>query len=57
MIINIAVPEESRVKAKEQEEVKKYQDLKTEIANKSNMKKVNVIQVVGSALRTVSTNF
>ena len=33
LIIDIAVPGNGRVKAKEQEKVKKYQDLNTEIAN------------------------
>ena len=56
LIIDIAVPGDARVKAKEQEKVEKYQDLKTEIANVWNIKRVTVISVVVGALEAVSVN-
>ena len=46
LIIDIAVPGDTRVKVKEQEKIKKYQDLKMEIANMWNKKRVAVIPVV-----------
>ena len=56
LIIDIAVPGDARLKAKEQEKVKKYQDLKMEIAFMWNMKRVTVIPVVVGALGAVSTD-
>ena len=55
LIIDIGVPEDARVKAKEQEKVEKYQDLKMDIANTWNMKRVTVIPVVVGALEAVPT--
>ena len=56
LIIDKAVPGDSRVKANEQEKVEKYQDFKTEIANMGNMKRVTIIPVVVGSLGVVSTD-
>ena len=54
MIIDIAVPGDTRIKQKEQEKIEKYQDLKREIARLWRLRKVSVIPVVVGALRCVT---
>ena len=55
-IIDVAVPKDSRVNAKEQEKIEKYQDLRREVAMLWKMKKVEVILVVVGALGTITNN-
>ena len=54
-IIDVAVPLDKNVRAKEEEKVQKYQDLKLEIQRLWNVK-AEVIPVVIGALGAVSTN-
>ena len=53
-IIDVAVPNDSRVNAKEQEKIEKYQELRWEVAKLWKMKKVEVIPVVVGALGTIT---
>ena len=53
-IIDVAVPIDSRVNAKEQEKIEKYQELRLEVARLRKMKKVEVIPVVVGALGTIT---
>ena len=48
-IINVTVPADCRVNAKESEKIEKYQDLKREITTMWAMRKVEVIPVVVGA--------
>ena len=43
LIIDIAVPGDTRIKQKEQEKVEKYQDLKREITRLWSLRKISVI--------------
>ena len=54
LIIDIAVPGDTRIKLKEQEKIEKYQDLKREIARSWCLRRVNVIPVVVGALGCVT---
>ena len=54
LIIDIAVPGDTRIKQKEQEKIEKYQDLKREIARLWCLRKVTVIPVVVGALGCVT---
>ena len=56
-IIDVAVPWDSRVRAKEREKIEKYGDLKSEIATMWGMKKVTVIPVVIGSLGAVAKEF
>ena len=56
LIIDIAVPGDARLKAKEQDKVEKYQGSKKEKASMWNMKRVTVIPLVVGALGAVSTD-
>ena len=56
LIIDIAVPGDTRVRSKEEEKIEKYQELKEEIGKIWNMKKVIVIPVVVGALGVVTKN-
>ena len=56
-IIDTAIPGDNRVKGKEQEKIEKYQQLKEQIGNLWNMKKVTVIPVVIGALGCISYCF
>ena len=57
IIIDIAVPGDSRVHEKEIEKIEKYQDLKREIIRLWKLKKAKVVPVVIGALGSVSKNF
>ena len=54
MIIDIAVPNDARVRHKEQEKVEKCQDLRREITTHWGMKKTEVISIVVGALGMIS---
>ena len=54
LIIDIAVPGDTRIKQKEKEKIEKYQDLKREIARLWCLRKVTVIPVVVGALGCVT---
>ena len=56
-IIDIAIPGNNRVGAKEKEKIEKYDNLKWEIKKMWSMKKVEVIPVVIGALGAVTKNF
>ena len=56
-IIDVAVPWDSRVRAKEREKIEKYLNLKREIATMWGMKKVTVIPVVIGSLGVVAKEF
>ena len=53
-VIDVAVPADCRVNAKESEEIEKYQDLKREITTMWAMRKVEVIPVVVEALGAIT---
>ena len=57
VMIDVAIPDDDRVKEKELEKVEKYQLSKDEIANVYYMRKVIVVPVVIGALGAVSVNF
>ena len=57
MIIDVAIPGDTRVCDKEREEIKKYSMLKDEIARLWQMKKVVVTPIVVGALGTITTKF
>ena len=54
MIINVAIPRDTRVCDKEQEKIEKYSLLKDEIARLRQMKKFVVIPIVVGALGTIT---
>ena len=56
-VIDVAVPWDSQIRAKEREKIEKYGDLKREVAAMWGMKKVTVIPVVIGALGAVSKEF
>ena len=57
MIIDVAIPGDTRVCDKEQEKIEKYSLLKDEIARLWQMKKVVVIPIVVGALGTIRIKF
>ena len=57
MIIDVAIPGDTRICNKEQEKNGKYSLLKDKIATLWQMKKVVVIPIVVGALGTISTKF
>ena len=57
MIIDVAIPGDTRVCDKEREKIKKYSMLKDEIARLWQMKKVVVTPIVVGALGTITTKF
>ena len=57
MIIDVAIPGDTRVCDKEREKIEKYSLLKDEIARLWQMKKVVVIPIVVGALGTIKTKF
>ena len=57
MIIDVAVPGDSRVHAKEIEKLEKYQELKREQGRLWSLKKVQVVPVVVGALGCISKGF
>ena len=57
MIIDVAIPGDTRVCDKEREKIEKYSLLKGEIARLWQMKKVVVIPIVVGALGTINTKF
>ena len=56
-IIDIAIPGDNRVSAKEKEKIEKYDNLKWEIKKMWSMKKVKVIPVVTGALGAFTKYF
>ena len=54
MMIDIAVPGDTRIKQKKQEKIEKHQDLKREISRLWCLRKVSVIPVVVGGLRCVT---
>ena len=57
MIIDVAIPGDTRVCDKEREKIEKYSLLKDEIARLWQMKKVVLIPIIVGALRTIETKF
>ena len=57
MIIDVAIPEDTRVCDKEREKIEEYSLLKDEIARLWQMKKIVVIPIVVGALGTITTKF
>ena len=57
MIIDVAIPGDTRVGDKEREKIEKYSFLKDEIARLWQMKKVVLIPIVVGALETITTKF
>ena len=57
MIIDVAIPGDTRVCDKEREKIKKYSMLKDEIARLWQMKKVVVTPIVVGTLGTITTKF
>ena len=57
IIIDIAIPGDNRVGAKEQEKIEKYDKLKWEVKKMWSMKKVEIVPVVIEALGAVGKNF
>ena len=57
MIIDVAIPGDTRVCDKEREKIEKYSWLKDEIARLWQMKKVVGIPIVVGALGTITTKF
>ena len=57
MIIDMAIPGDTRVCDKEREKIEKYSLLKDEIARLWQMKKVVVIPIVVGALGTITAKF
>ena len=57
IIIDIAVPADVRVEAKEKEKVEKYQDLKREIRRLWKLRNVEIVPVVIGVLGSVSIEF
>ncbi|XP_063691257.1 uncharacterized protein LOC134823653 [Bolinopsis microptera] len=56
-IIDVAVPGDTRILDREQEKILKYQDLKREIKENWNLRKVTIVPVVIGALGTITINF
>lgn len=56
-VIDIAIPCDSRIKDKEQDKMKEYEQLKEEIGRQWNMKKVTAIPVVIGPLACSSHRF
>ena len=57
MIIDVAIPGDTRACDKEKEKIEKYSLLKDEIARLCQMKKVVVIPIVVGALQTIRAKF
>ena len=57
IIIDIAIPGDHRVGAKEKEKIEKYDNLKWEVKKMWSMKKVEIVPVIIGALGAVSKNF
>ena len=57
IIIDVAIPEDKRIIHKEKDEIEKYQNLKREIQQLWNLKKIDVIPVVLEDLGSVTKNF
>ena len=57
IIIDVAIPEDKRIIDKEKDEIEKYQNLKREIQQLWNLKKIDVIPVVLEDLGSVTKNF
>ena len=57
MIIDVAVPGDTRVCDKEHEKIEKYSLLENEVARLWQMKKVVMIPIVVGALGTITTKF
>ena len=57
VIIDIAVPGDTRIVSKEEEKILKYQDLKREIKQVWNLTSVKVVPIVVGALGAVTVNF
>ena len=57
MIIDVAIPGDTRVCDKKREKIEKYSLLKDKIARLWQMKKVGVIPVAVGALGTITTKF
>ena len=57
MIIDVAIPGDTRVCDKEQEKIEKYSLLKDETARLWQMKKVIVIPIIVGTLGTITTKF
>ena len=56
-MLDIAIPDDSRIKDKQQEKIKKREELKEEIERLWSMKKVTVIPIMIGALGCVSQRF
>ena len=56
VIVDIAVPGDTRIKTREQDKILKYQDLKREIKKLWNLKSVKVVPIVVGALGAVTPN-
>ena len=56
VIVDIAVPGDTRIKTKEQDKILKYQDLKREIKKLWKLKSVKVVPIVVGALGAVTVN-
>ncbi len=57
IIIDIAVPGDTRIVDREQDKILAYQDLKREIKKVWQLKKVKVVPIVVGALGAITTNF
>ena len=57
VIIDVAIPGDSRVNSKEEEKIEKYQNLKQEIIKMWGMRKVEVIPIVIGVLGAISKKF
>ncbi len=57
LIVDIAVPGDTRIKTKEQDKIMVYQDLKRELKTLWNLKSVKVVPIVVGALGTVTHSF
>ena len=57
VIIDVAIPGDSRVNSKEEEKIEKYQNLKQEIIKMWGMRKVEIIPIVIGALGAISKKF
>ena len=57
IIIDVAIPADKRIIDEEKEKIENYQNLKREIQRLSNLKKIDVMDVVLGALGSVTKNF
>jgi len=57
VLVDIAVPGDTRIKAREEDKILKYQDLKREIKRVWKLKTVKVVPIVVGALGAVTPNF